>query len=367
MVLNEIFIKNLEKKSDFLYNINYFRGIAIIFIVFGHSMYLGVTILNEYPTISYKFIEYFTTGGTTFFVFISGFLLNHLHTKNLNFRTFFFKKIKFVLIPYLLFSSIDVLYLIVSSIISLMSGSIKTEIYLNKIKSISFINQYFIGYSKIPIGLWYVPFIMIIFSLTKVYMKFTFLKNKIQILIIGLLIVLSSIIHRAPNNSIFSIFHNILYFTPVYLLGIFSSSNSINIYLKFSGKESIFFLSALVLVFFQIKTESFGTKKVPSTIDLMIFQKSLLCIFFMIYLKKFEFKNFVLLNLLSENSFGIFFIHGVYIWLIKLIILKFQITYKSNSIIFFCLSALVVLIISMLTSILIRKLLPQKSKYLIGC
>lgn len=361
----------MEPKTTYLNNINYFRGIAIVFIVFGHCTAFGITRFYENTTFLAKTIKSIAPGGTTFFVFISGYLLHHIYYKKFQLGTFLLKKIKYVLIPFLLFASLDIFYYLLRFLCSFFFSNTH-EVYLQKIKSLDFIKIYLLGNTEITIGLWYVPFIMVVFSLSKFYLKFVSINYKIQLWIIIVLIILSSIIHRAPNTHIMSIFQNVLYFTPVYLLGIFASSNSKMFYARYAGKEPYLLLFALVIAIFQAKIGELEnikdfSKIVIENFDLMVFQKTLLSIFFLFYLMRFVNKKMRLIDLIAANSFGVFFIHGVYIWLINVIVFKLQITYISNSIIIFIVSAILVLTLSLITTILIRNFLPKKSKYIIGC
>src|SRR5699024_273539 len=55
------------------------------------------------------FFEATLDNGTIIFVFISGFLFEHLFAKNFNFLRYFNKKLKYVIGPYLLVSIIPIL------------------------------------------------------------------------------------------------------------------------------------------------------------------------------------------------------------------------------------------------------------------
>jgi len=91
----------------YINSINYFRGIAIIIIVAGHCLtlsnfsynsFFGITILN------------LTQGGTSLFVFISGFLFHHIFYQYFDFKKFMLKKIKYVLSPYIFLSSLVIIF-----------------------------------------------------------------------------------------------------------------------------------------------------------------------------------------------------------------------------------------------------------------
>lgn len=206
----------------------------------------------------------------------------------------------------------------------------------------------------------------------KFFLKFIAVNSKIQLLIIIILMLFSLIIHRRYDNNIFALFHNVIYFTPIYLLGIFVSKNIKLFYSKMNGKEFYLLVMSFLIILLQVQLGRLESIRELNEIsikylDLMIIQKSLISLFLLIYFNKFEHKNIRLLKLLAENSYGIFFIHGLYIWLINVFILKFQIKYISNSLFIFFITANIVITLSLLTTLVIKKILSKKSKYVIGC
>jgi peptidoglycan/LPS O-acetylase OafA/YrhL len=83
----------------YLKSFDYFRGLAILFIVAGHScVYWAMESLYE------KVFANLITGGTTFFVFISGFFFHHVFYPKFQYQLFMAKKVKYVLLPYTLLS-----------------------------------------------------------------------------------------------------------------------------------------------------------------------------------------------------------------------------------------------------------------------
>ena len=95
----------------YLNSINHFRAIAIIIIVLGHCFWL---IHFNHHSVFANTIYNLIIGGTSFFVFISGFLFHHVIYKRYDFKTFFVKQSKHVLIPYLIISSIPILELLLT-------------------------------------------------------------------------------------------------------------------------------------------------------------------------------------------------------------------------------------------------------------
>ena len=80
-----------------------FRGIAILFIVTGHSF--GPWYIDHFGE---KVLANLIAGGTTLFVFISGFFFHHIFYESFNLKEFLVKKAKNVFIPYLILTLIGV-------------------------------------------------------------------------------------------------------------------------------------------------------------------------------------------------------------------------------------------------------------------
>ena len=83
------------KKTKILNYINVFRGLAILLIVAGHTMQFG-----DIGSLTQKISVEVFAGGTALFIFISGFLFQHLSGKY-EFKNYLSKKWTNVIQPYL--------------------------------------------------------------------------------------------------------------------------------------------------------------------------------------------------------------------------------------------------------------------------
>ena len=268
----------------YLNSINFFRGISIIFIVFGHC--LGLADFS-YDSVFGNAIYNLTLGGTTFFVFISGFLFHHIFYAKFQYRQFLIKKTKYVLLPYLILSTLPIAYLLLRiSIAGISSSSSITNRY-NELFSFPIFGHYLTGVDENFIGYWYIPFILIIFLLSPLFIRFIKLNFKAQILITILLLICSIFMHRGIESNAFSVFQNVLFFTPIYLFGIISSEKKDVIYVKLKKREFYILSIALTLAIYQAYIGELGNyQKSPfiyGGVDLMIVQKILLCLFFMVF------------------------------------------------------------------------------------
>ena len=356
----------------YLNYINHLRGAVIIFVVFSHCDSFGITFINENKTFLAKIILSIVHNSTACFIFISGFILHYVYSEKFQIKNFLIKKIKYVILPFLVFSSLDIWYYIIRLIFSAIFHFNNYNLYFNKLKSTDLVKIYLLGHSEINMSLWYIPLTMLIFLLSNIFLKFITMNLRFQLWLIIILMLLSSLIHRRYDENVSALFHNLLYFTPIYLLGIFVSKNIKILFSKLNGKELYLLLILIAIEIFQAQ------RAIPENInefdnisfrniDLILIQKSLLSIFLTIYFIKFENIKLRLLNIFAKNSFGIFFIHGIYIYLYNVLILKFEIKYMSDSVIIFILTSSVVLAISLFSTILIKKILSNTSKYIIGC
>jgi len=217
---------------------------------------------------------------------------------------------------------------------------------------------------------WYIPFIMIIFFLSPFFVRFIELKHQTQIAVAIGFLICSVFLHRGTFQNQFSVFQNVLYFVPVYMFGIISSINKDIIYSKFSGKEYYLLLLVIALALIQSYTGQSGNYHKDAFsfhgIDLMIIQKIIFCLFFMTWLYRYENRKIKYLNIIAENSFGIFFIHGILILIFFKIKTKIGISLPQNYFLVYCLVVFFVFSNSLFLTLLFRNVFSKKSKYLIG-
>ncbi|MGY5353868.1 acyltransferase family protein [Wenyingzhuangia sp. IMCC45467] len=348
----------------YLQSLNYFRAIAIIFVISSHVFYL----VEYNPSSVFELFIYNTiVGSSTPFVFISGFLFHHVFCEKYKFKQFLGNKIKYVLLPYLLMSIAAILFILYKIYIDTLDVSINDN--LSYIKTILF---YYVTGSHI-VAYWYVPFVMLLFLTSPLHVLFiNKLKTKQQIIITLIFLFISVLVHRPNTGYIFKAIQAVFYYTPVYLIGIICSMNKEYLYRKFKKKELLLFCGFLIFVFFQIYFNSNGNSfKSPfkfEGFDLMILQKILLSIFLFVILHKLESIKIPFLNIVAKYSFGMFFIHGYVMYAYGIVLNKFISPSFMNNY-SFCIylgSSIIIIFISLLLVMLIKKVFNNKSRYLIG-
>ena len=195
-----------------IHSFDYFRGIAIIFIVALHCT-KPWTIDAFTENVLYNILA----NGTILFVFISGFFFHHVFYNHFDYKIFLIKKLKIVLIPYLILSTLGIIYYTISP----DPFPYLKDFSFHDTSSWDYYPRLIATYlvtGRISTAYWFIPFISIMFILSPIFIRYIRLTSKTRIIIFLALLTAAMFIHRPAYNI--SPLHSILYFTPVYLLGI---------------------------------------------------------------------------------------------------------------------------------------------------
>lgn len=339
---------------------DYFRAIAILIIVAGHSFSPWVI-----DTLPEQIFLNLISGGTSLFVFISGFFFHHVFFKNFNYLSFLNNKVKNVFIPYLILSTIAFIIIVV------IRNKPHPQLARDAVGIIDY-TVYFIQYlwtGRVFTGYWYITFIMIIFIISPLFIKFIELSKSKQISIFAVLILVSLLIQRPVDNM--SPLHSVLYFTPIYLLGIIYSINKME--LSSFIKNKTIYLGAITLFFAAIQAITSGQHgycpdiilTIGNLIHFVLIQKIFMIFFLMSILQNFSQKEFPLLKYLASISFAIYFLHPWVLWALGPVSriafissLPVMVTYIARVV----LTVLICLFIARITKLI----LGAKSRHLIG-
>ncbi|MCF7969790.1 MAG: acyltransferase [Methylococcaceae bacterium] len=342
---------------------DYYRAIAILFIVSGHSFNPAtVTTFGE------KILANLITGGTSLFVFISGFFFHYVFYKKFEYGSFLIKKTKYVFLPYLFLTTLG--FFLLAFYFERLPYS--TLLIPGKITDWQQYTQLYIQYlwtGRLFVAYWYIPFIMIMFALSPLFIRLIKLPRAIQLFIIFLLFCVSSITLRPLDNL--SPIHSAIYFLPVYLLGIIVSVNKEQVLQGLKGKSLILGIIVLLLAALQILTYdeigSFHKQSIFSIekIDIMIWQKVFMCFFFVAVLDKLENKEIPILKYIAETSFAIFFIHPWVCFFYEYYGVYYSLNFLPVSIaILFNISTAI--LISLIIAKFIKLILHHNSRLMIG-
>lgn len=342
-----------------LKSIEYFRAIAIVLIVAGHCYAISGWIIDSFAELVLANI---ITGGTTLFVYISGFLFHHVFYKNFNYRKFMIKKFRNVYLPYL-FLSIFAIYH------ALLTRIPFPEFYFGlKDTAVDQIVRPTLLYlwTGGVFAYWYIPFIMGVFLLSPLFIRYIDSSRGCRIGLFCLSLAIALFIHRPVNN--FSILQSIVFFLPAYMFGILCSMEKEHLYARLSCRLWLIATGVILLAMLQAACyDTAGSLQKPpfafNGIDINILQKLLLSLFFVVFLHRYEQVESKLLTTLAAASFSIFFLHGWFIHMFSLIQNHYRTFYGLQLLVpltFLILSA------SYLLAKTIKSALPKHSRMLIG-
>jgi len=336
----------------FITSFHYFRGFAILIIIAAH-VHVGDIKINS------PMFTNLVSGSTALFVFISGYLFQHLQTGKFNYRLYLNRKFKYVILPYLICSTPAIINIAISGDFHPLLGNVTSV-------EGSFIN---LLTGRHITAYWYIPFAALLFISAPIIVHFSSLKNKVQLFILCLLSLIAIYAHR-PIGGL-NPFHSFIYYIPFYLFGIYSVVNRDVINKMKCHKISIFF-ATISLIYLQGNVfgdigSSHKDLFTFSGIDINFLQKISLILFILTSLDMLEGRRVKPLSFLANISFSLYFIHGYVLMLLtKLSIDDKLLSYGLSDEIATLIKYTLVVAISSLLSVSIIKTLGKRSRYFIG-
>lgn len=336
--------------------INYFRGFAILLVVLGHFLYFPESTVTE------KLIKAIIKGGTSPFVFISGFLFHHIfYRRGFDYKKFMKNKLKNVLLPYTIVVIPGLIYAVHQH---------QLDLFIYEKNKILYTLLYYLSGNALT-ATWYIPFAMLLFIASPIFIKFIELEDRRQRIIIFLLLIISMIIQRPIRDLTINIFQAFIYFSPFYCLGIYISMNKERA--RDILEKNILYLGILwgITLALQVRYNILETMQKSileiKGIDLVALEKFFICLFFLAIFMKLEKVNGIIgsmikksLDILAECSFGIFFIHNYFV-------LLFWERYHSGIGLLGSLRlGIGTIILSTLIVLIFKKIFEKKSRMLIG-
>ncbi|WP_119008225.1 acyltransferase family protein [Vibrio superstes] len=285
-------------KSNFLHSINWFRGIAILFVVLTH-MPINNLMTNNY----FHYWQAYFQNGTALFIFIAAYLFWHLIDRY-EFRKYLIVKLKNVVTPYIVIITstlIGIMFLASVGIHSIdySSSDFKVNI-LSPFQENGFIWHYLKG-GAVNYPLWFIPMIICFFVMSPFIKMISESKYFHPVLFISLFVTVLTT--RGDWG-----YSNFIHYLGIWMLGIFCKRNEKWIFLHSRLIACISFLPSIIFVYFKVEYPE-------SLINFSEIQKIFTIFFFLTVLMSFEKskKEFKSLDILAKYSFGIFFIHYYFI------------------------------------------------------
>jgi len=287
-------------KANFQYSLENFRGLAIVFVVFSHfSSFEKLGGIGD-------FLLFLFRDATTWFVFISGYLFNYIEQRRFSYRTYLQKKIKFVILPYVILS------------VPAIAAGIVSKQYI------------FIGLDPLPYSLWslivggpvigpmwFIPMIAIFFLASPLFHRIG--SSSLQYLIVMAALAFSLYSERPLYNM--NPFLSFVHFSGFYILGVVASSNVKHIR-EYERTKSVMpimcgafllFIVASAIYLLGDQYESIGFEEGLGTFNNAQFGKLALLVAVFFFFNRFLDKQNLILAWLAKISFGLFFMQGFFL------------------------------------------------------
>lgn len=353
----------IEKDStrrEFLPYIHSLRGLAILLIVGIHCR----TSFKWENGNAELFFESFLDNGTIIFVFISGFLFEHLFTRSFNFRIYLNKKLKYVIIPYLLVSIlpiIDKLYF--EETLRWLPPVLSNQPDVIKSLYMLVTGKHFGPY-------WFIPMIVVFYVISPVLV---WLNNpRFYRYIFPFIFIAGLFTYKFGYYS--NTWDSFLYFFPIYLFGMFTSYYKDDI---IAHRKWLIYPCGIIYVIVTVLelTNHLTIHKLtgfdpsidqPNYIfNFTKFKVSLLCIALLLIFYNSRYQKMSVLKVLGDYSFGIYFIHLYFIVATQFVVNSQIEAFRMTTPLFLVYTVLVTIVCVAIIYI-IKKIFGNKSRYLIG-
>lgn len=344
----------MQKRINFLRHIHYFRGFAIVNIVFVHTLYVPSS-LQDYPGAAFidVFREVAFHASTIYFLFISGFLFFHL-SGNFNINVYYKKKFLNVILPY---SILTILIVISENFSSIVQSEIPKYYYIKKI-------IWSLFYGKAKFQYWYIPFISLVFIVSPLLLKIP--KNTFKnIVLFSLLMPLFG-----TRTGITISIWQYAYFFPIYMLGIFAAMNYDSFISAIKNEQKkliiIAITSTIILVFLHQNNLKFRMINISEAVYYI--QKLSICFLCINILAYYEEKKIILLDYLAKYSFAIYFTHTMVSskYIVKIYNQYFFQELPGLIVPLSILYSIAIIFSSLLVCMIAKKILGKHSRYFVG-
>jgi peptidoglycan/LPS O-acetylase OafA/YrhL len=343
----------------FLAYINSFRAVAIVFIVAGHCIPLFEWERTRWQD---KLITSLISNGTVFFVFIAGFLFQHLSHK---FKSRRYLKTKFqnVLLPYLIVS------LPVIMARALGQRGIFDPTHSHHWPTVAQNVAWSLLTGNSQWQLWFIPMIVVFYVLAPPLLWID--RDGRFYYLLPILLAAAVCVHRPSDSD--HIWHSCAYFLPVYLYGMWFSRHRDRVMAWHDRWLPALLILVMGLVWLEVgylhragfirSAAMFSTEN--GIVDTNALQKLLLCGAVLSILRRFGKVLDHKLNFLAHLSFGIYFLHMYFIKAYLHFVTRF--VPHVASVWLYCVTVATVLVLSVCCLCLAKLVLGRHSRSLVGC
>lgn len=351
---------------QFLPYIHFLRGVAILYVISVHAR--GFASYWESNPEVYSFLDTFSDpsegNGTTMFLFIGGFLFQHLTHNQFNFRKYLTQKFKNLILPYLIISLPLIIYRFSNNFSSLfLPDDFAERSALHQVAHFLFTGAHLPPF-------WFISTIILFYfaaPLLHVLDNGKFYKYGFPLVI---LVALFTYRPEHNANPLLSFIH----FIPVYITGMCAS------YYKdrFLKDDPLLFFTLLVTYLLLCAAELLGWINLSRTIsfeyileeqvllfNVYLLKALVLCLLWLSFFFLMRHKKYPNLELLGHYSFGIFFVHYFFISISRKVFETVNWSFDFGVITYLA-YFLLILLTSAGIVYLVKKITGRYSRYLIG-
>lgn len=334
-------------KKKFIGYIHNFRGVAIIYVVGAHIL------LNwTEGSVTHKILDVIMQNSTILFLFIAGYLFQHLSAK-FEYKDYLIKKFQNVICPYLILSAPVIVYRLISQDINGFTLEDHPDF-----GSWALWRQasYYLLHGAHLQQLWFIPMIALYYLIAPILLYMD--RKPVLYWALVPLVILSYVVQRSVLSDTLVM---AVHFLSVYVFGMFLSRYK-DQFLVFAQK---YWIAITVLPIALLVLNYFVSKPFYDPVDYT--HKMLFCPFYLYWLWRLEKYVPKVVDVLAVYSFGIYFVHYFFVLLLRgLYQLIFHKPIPGNLLIWtVCL--VIVMALSIWTLQLAKRTLGNKSKFFVGC
>lgn len=341
------------------------RGAAIFFVVGVHARG-NITDWDSHFG-AYDFIRSIFDAnegnGTVMFIFIGGFLFHHLTQNRFEYGRYLEKKFQYVILPYILISIPIIAYRIYTNYEFAFPGGFHDP-------SIIFQLFYYLATGLHLAPFWFISAIALFYLSSPLLHALD--RPKVYQYVFPLLFITCLFTYRSAHNA--NPLISYVHYFPIYFMGMWASYYKDKIFAKDTLLLSICLTTYLGIFIAEIA----GWISLPERItfeevvkerllvfNIPLFKASILCFTLLLVLYKFRKTRIPFLEVLGEYSFGIFFVHCIFIYGSRRIWIDIfgPITFSLLTFITFF---SFILLVSTTSVYFIKKITGRYSRHLIG-
>jgi peptidoglycan/LPS O-acetylase OafA/YrhL len=351
---------------QFLPYIHYLRGIAILYVIIVHARGFP-SHWESSPEVYWILNTFFDPSegnGTTLFLFIGGFLFQHLTTQHFVFSKYLKRKFQVLILPYLIISFPLIILRLNTNFQSL---SLPDDFHS---RSLFYqVGHFLLTGSHLP-PFWFISTIILFYFSAPLLHALD--NRKFYTYIFPFILAASLFTYRPEHNA--NPLLSYLHFIPVYITGMWASFYKNRI---LSHKPTLLYVLLTIYMILCIgeiagwitlsRTLSFEdvlNQKIL-VFNVYLLKALILCFLWMAIFYRLQDKRLPTLELLGSYSFGLFFVHYFFISISRNVVEFLNLEFDF-SILTFLIYFLIVLIASMLTVYSVKKITGRYSRYLIG-